>query len=142
MKIAIAADHAGYEYKKQLIDFLTQSGYTVKNFGTDSDASCDYADFAHPLAAAVDNKEFDYGILLCGTANGMLMTANKHQGIRAGLAWTPEISQIIRMHNDANILGIPARFVSLETAKEIIFKFLNTEFEGGRHLNRINKIPC
>lgn len=142
MKIAIAADHAGYEYKKQLIDFLTQSGYTVKNFGTDSDASCDYADFAHPLAAAVDNKEFDYGILLCGTANGMLMTANKHQGIRAGLAWTPEISQIIRMHNDANVLGIPARFVSLETAKEIIFKFLNTEFEGGRHLNRINKIPC
>lgn len=142
MKIAIAADHAGFEYKKAIIQFLEKEGATVKDFGTNSETSCDYADFAHPLSAAVEDAQFDYGILICGTANGMLMTANKHQGIRAGLAWSSEIAQIIRMHNNANILGIPARFVSLEVAIEIVYKFLHTEFEGGRHQNRIEKIPC
>lgn len=142
MKIAIAADHAGYEHKKSLIEFLTNQGHSVKDFGTNSAESCDYADYAHPLSVAIENNEFDYGILLCGTANGMLMTANKHQGIRAALAWNSEIAQIVRMHNHANIVGIPARFVSVETAKEIVYKFLHTDFEGGRHQRRIEKIPC
>jgi ribose 5-phosphate isomerase B len=142
MKIAIGADHAGFQYKEILKDFLEKNGATVKDFGTYSDASCDYPDFAHPLAAAIDDAQFDFGILICGTSNGMLMAANKHQGVRGGLAWTPEIAQIIRMHNNANVLGIPARFVSIEVAKEIVYKFINTDFEGGRHQRRIEKIPC
>lgn len=142
MKIAIAADHAGVAYKKLIVEMLQLEGNEVKDFGAFTETSVDYADFAHPLALAVENKEFDFGILLCGTSNGMLMTANKHQGIRAGLAWTEEIAGIIRLHNNANILGVPARFVSIEVALAMVKVFLATEFEGGRHQNRINKIPC
>jgi ribose 5-phosphate isomerase B len=142
MKIAIGADHAGVEFKKAIVDTLISGGHEVKDFGTDVETSVDYADYAHPVAAAVENATFDFGILLCGTSNGMLMTANKHRGIRAGLAWTEEVAGIIRQHNNANILGIPSRFVSKEVALAMVNKFLSTEFEGGRHQNRINKIPC
>jgi ribose 5-phosphate isomerase B len=141
-KIAIGGDHAGFEYKSELIKLLTAEGYEVKDFGPYSNASCDYADFAHPVAYAVENQEFRYGILLCGSANGVTITANKHQKIRAGLAWNTEVASLVRQHNDANILGIPARFVSLEEAIEITNVFLETEFEGGRHQLRIDKMPC
>jgi ribose 5-phosphate isomerase B len=141
-KIAIGGDHAGFEYKAELIKVLTAEGYQVKDFGPFSNASCDYADFAHPVSQAVENKEFFYGILLCGSANGVAITANKHQGIRAGLAWNVEVSSLIRQHNDANVLCIPARFTTLEEAIEIMNVFLTTEFEGGRHQLRIDKIPC
>ncbi len=141
-KIAIGGDHAGFEYKSELIKLLTAEGYEVKDFGPFSTASCDYADFAHPVALAIENQEFRFGILLCGSANGVAITANKHQKIRAGLAWNTEVALLIRQHNDANILGIPARFVSLEEAIEITNVFLETEFEGGRHQLRVDKIPC
>jgi ribose 5-phosphate isomerase B len=141
-KIAIGGDHAGFEYKAELIKVLTAEGYQVKDFGPFSNASCDYADFAHPVSQAVENKEFTYGILLCGSANGVAITANKHQGIRAGLAWNVEVASLIRQHNDANVLCIPARFTTLEQAIEIMNVFLTTEFEGGRHQLRIDKIPC
>jgi ribose 5-phosphate isomerase B len=141
-KIAIGGDHAGFEYKSELIKLLTAEGYEVKDFGPFSNASCDYADFAHPLALAVENQEFRFGILLCGSANGVMITANKHQKIRAGLAWNTEVASLVRQHNDANVLGIPARFVTLEEAIEITNVFLETEFEGGRHQLRVDKIPC
>jgi ribose 5-phosphate isomerase B len=141
-KIAIGGDHAGFEYKVELIKLLTAEGYEVKDFGPFSTASCDYADFAHPVALAVENQEFRFGVLLCGSANGVMITANKHQKIRAGLAWNTEVASLIRQHNDANILGIPARFVTLEEAIEITNVFLETEFEGGRHQLRVDKIPC
>lgn len=141
-KIAIGGDHAGFDYKAELITYLTAKGYEVNDFGPYSNASCDYADFAHPLSSAVENKEYTFGILLCGSANGVAITANKHQGIRAGLAWNAEVSSLIRQHNDANVLCIPARFVTLEEAIEITNVFLTTEFEGGRHQLRVNKIPC
>ncbi|MBB6003700.1 ribose 5-phosphate isomerase B [Arcicella rosea] len=141
-KIAIGGDHAGFDYKAELITYLTAKGYEVNDFGPYSNASCDYADFAHPLSLAVESKEYTFGILLCGSANGVAITANKHQGIRAGLAWNAEVSSLIRQHNDANVLCIPARFVTLEEAIEITNVFLTTEFEGGRHQLRVNKIPC
>lgn len=141
-KIAIGGDHAGFEYKAELIKTLIADGYEVKDFGPYSTASCDYADFAHPLASAVENKEYTFGILLCGSANGVAITANKHQGIRAGLAWNNEVSSLIRQHNDANVLCIPARFTTIEEATEITKTFLSTEFEGGRHQLRVDKIPC
>ncbi|MFW0715627.1 ribose 5-phosphate isomerase B [Pedobacter sp. N23S346] len=140
VKIAIGGDHAGFEYKEILKDFLKD--YEVKDFGTSSLTSVDYPEIAHPLALAVENGEFDYGILLCGSANGVAITANKHNGIRAGLCWENEVAALVRKHNDANILCIPARFVSEELAKEITTTFLNTEFEGGRHQNRVDKISC
>lgn len=140
IKIAIGADHAGFEYKEILKDFLQD--YEVKDFGTYSENSVDYPDFAHPVAAAVENGEFIYGILLCGSANGVAITANKHQHIRAGLCWENEVAALVRKHNNANVLCIPARFVSEELAKEITTTFLNTEFEGGRHQNRVEKISC
>ena len=139
-KIAIGGDHAGFEYKEVLKDFL--KNYDVKDFGTHSLDSVDYPDFAHPVASAVESGEFTYGILLCGSANGVAITANKHEGIRAGLCWENEVASLVRKHNNANILCIPARFVSEELAKEITTTFLNTEFEGGRHQNRIEKISC
>ncbi len=141
-KIAIGGDHAGFEYKEQLIQFLNGLQNEVKDLGPFSNASCDYADFAHPVCQAVEEKTAEYGILICGSANGVAMTANKHQGIRAGLAWNTEVSSLIRLHNDANVLCIPARFVSIEEAIEIVQVFLTTEFEGGRHQLRIDKIPC
>jgi ribose 5-phosphate isomerase B len=140
IKIAIGGDHAGFEYKEILKDFLKD--YEVKDFGPHSAVSVDYPDFAHPLASSVENGEFTYGILLCGSANGVAITANKHNGIRAGLCWENEVAALVRKHNNANILCIPARFVSIAQAKEITNTFLNTAFEGGRHQNRIEKISC
>ncbi|MGQ7852971.1 ribose 5-phosphate isomerase B [Pedobacter sp. WC2501] len=140
IKIAIGADHAGFEYKEILKDFLQD--YEVKDFGTYSENSVDYPDFAHPVASAVESGEFTYGILLCGSANGVAITANKHQHIRAGLCWENEVASLVRKHNNANVLCIPARFVSEELAKEITTTFLTTAFEGGRHQNRVEKISC
>ncbi len=142
MKIAIGSDHAGYELKEKIKGLLTDQKIEFKDFGTLSTASVDYPDFAHPTASAVENKEYDFGILICGSAQGVTMTANKHQGIRAALCWMTDIAELARKHNDANILTLPARFIAAEYAYEIVNVFLNTEFEGGRHQNRINKIAC
>ncbi|MEJ5054883.1 ribose 5-phosphate isomerase B [Sphingobacterium sp. MYb382] len=141
-KIAIGSDHAGVEYKAILIDFLQSNGYEVQDFGPATADSVDYPDFAHPVASSVENKENELGILICGSANGVAITANKHQGIRAAIAWQNEISALARQHNDANIVCIPARFIDIELAKKIVDTFLTTEFEGGRHGNRVNKIAC
>lgn len=141
MRIGICSDHAGVEYKATIIETLKKEGYEMVNFGTDSTESMDYPDVAHPLAIAVENGEVDLGIALCGTGNGMAITLNKHQGIRAGLAWNVEIGKLVKEHNNANVLVMPARFISIETALEIVHAWLNDEFQGGRHLRRINKIP-
>lgn len=141
LKVAIASDHAGYQYKNKLGEFLKQSGYLVTDFGSDSEESMDYPDTAHPLAAAVASEEFDFGFTLCGSGNGITMTANKHQKIRAALCWNSEIAELARLHNNANVCGIPARFISYEEVEKIAKIFLSTEFEGGRHQTRIDKIP-
>jgi len=141
MKIAIACDHAGYETKEKLKIWLTEKGYEINDFGTYSDKSTDYPDYAHPMALSVEKKESDIGISLCGSGNGINMAANKHQGIRSALCWKKELAELARLHNDANICALPARFVSFDEAKEIVDIFLNTDFEGGRHIARINKIP-
>ena len=140
MKIAIGADHAGFELKETLRSSLTE--YQLKDFGTYSAESVDYPDFAHPVAFAVENGEFDLGILICGSGNGIAITANKHQGIRAAICWNTELASLARKHNNANILCLPARFISIKEAQEITQIFLTTEFEGGRHANRVNKISC
>lgn len=140
LKLAIGADHAGFEYKEMLKAYL--SDYEVKDFGTHGTASVDYPDFAHPVATAVEEKEFDFGILICGSANGVAITANKHQHIRAALCWENDIAALARMHNNANIICLPARFVSEDLAKEMVTTFLTTNFEGGRHGNRVDKISC
>lgn len=142
MRIAFGGDHAGYEYKKELVKTLQEQGHEVKDFGPYSADSVDYPDFVHPVATAVEQGEFDFGVLICGSANGVAMTANKHQGIRAGIAWGKELAQLTRQHNNANVLCLPARFISLEVAKECVAAFLETAFEGGRHQNRVNKISC
>ena len=141
MKIAIACDHAGFQYKNQLVELLTQMGHEVKDFGCHSEESMDYPDTAHPLAEAVENKEFKFGFTICGSGNGITMTANKHQGIRAALCWNVEIAELARLHNNANICGMPARFISYEEAEAIAKAFISTDFEGGRHQTRIDKIP-
>jgi len=141
MKISIGNDHTGPEYKFAIIKYLEANGHTITNYGTDSSDSVDYADFVHPVAEDVETKRADYGILLCGSANGVAMTANKHQKIRAGLCWNKEIVELIRAHNNANILCIPARFTAIQQAVEMVRVFLETEFEGGRHQTRIDKIP-
>ncbi len=141
LKLALASDHAGYELKLQLIDYLKEKGYEIKDFGCYSSESSDYPDYAHPMAEAVENGEFDFGISLCGSGNGINMTANKHQGIRSALCWMPELAELARRHNNANVCALPARFISLYLAKEIVDIFLNTDFDGGRHLRRINKMP-
>ena len=141
-KIAIGSDHAGVEYKAALITFLNELGYTVQDFGPATADSVDYPDFAHPVASSVENKENELGILICGSANGVAITANKHQGIRAAICWLEEISALARQHNDANIVCIPARFIDIDLTKRIVRTFLTTEFEGGRHANRVNKISC
>lgn len=141
MNLGIACDHAGYETKEKLKIYLESEGHKVTDFGTNSTDSMDYPDTAHPLAQAVENSEFHFGITLCGSGNGINMTANKHQGVRAALCWTVEISQLAREHNNANICSLPARFVSYELAEQIVNKFLTTEFEGGRHQRRVEKIP-
>lgn len=141
MKLAIGSDHAGFEYKEKLKQFLSTKA-EVKDFGTYSESSTDYPDFAHPVAAAVERKEFDLGILLCGSANGVAITANKHQGIRAAICWEVELASLARRHNDANVLCIPARFIDFKLAQEIVNQFITTAFEGGRHAMRVNKISC
>ncbi len=139
-KIAIGGDHAGYELKSELINYLNEIGYTVKDYGTYSDESTDYPDYVHPLANAIENGEFKLGIILCGSANGVSMTANKHQGIREDLSWTPEIDKLGRLHNDANVLALPARYLSKSEAIDIVEAFISTDFEGGRHQRRVDKI--
>lgn len=141
MKLALASDHAGFELKETLKGYLQEKGYEIVDFGTFSPESCDYADFGHPAANAVESGECDLGIGVCGSGNGMQMTLNKHQSIRAALCWIPEISKLAREHNNANFLVLPARFVSEELAKEITDTYLSTPFEGGRHQRRIDKIP-
>ena len=142
MRIAIGGDHAGYQYKQELIPYLTEKGYEVKDFGPFSTDSVDYPDFVHPVALAVEKGDYDFGILICGSANGVAMAANKHQGIRAGIAWQKELAELTRQHNNANILCLPARFIAIELAKECTDAFLTTAFEGGRHQKRVDKIAC
>lgn len=140
LTIAIGSDHAGFEYKQAIAESLIKC--KVKDFGTHSADSVDYPDFAHPVASAVEAGEVDFGILVCGSANGVAITANKHQGIRAGLCWNTEVAALVRQHNNANVLCVPARFVSLDEAKMIVDIFLSTDFEGGRHATRVGKIGC
>ena len=140
--IGIAADHAGYELKGLLIEYLREQGYEVKDFGTHSTESMDYPDVAHPLAASIEEGTCEWGIAICGTGNGISMTVNKHAVIRAALCWTPEIAALARQHNNANILSLPARFVSNEEALAMLKTFIETPFEGGRHQRRIDKIAC
>jgi ribose 5-phosphate isomerase B len=140
LKIAIGADHAGFDYKQALAAMLT--GTEVKDFGTYSGDSVDYPDFAHPVALAVESGECEFGILVCGSANGVAITANKHQGIRAAICWNTELASLARQHNNANIVCIPARFISIDEAKAIVKTFMDTGFEGGRHANRVNKMSC
>ena len=140
IKIAIGSDHAGFEYKQALAESLP--GNQVNDFGTYSSDSVDYPDFAHPVASAVENGEADFGILVCGSANGVAITANKHQGIRAAICWNVELAALARQHNNANVVCIPARFISLDVAKEIVSTFISADFEGGRHATRVGKIAC
>ena len=140
MNISIGNDHAGTDYKFKIVEYLKSKNIEVTNHGTNTDSSVDYPDFVHPVAKDVESQKSTYGILICGTANGVAMTANKYSSIRAGICWTNEIVSLIRQHNNANILCISARFTEIEDVLEMIDTFLNTEFEGGRHQNRINKI--
>lgn len=141
MKIAFASDHAGYDLKVILKEYLISKNIDIFDFGSYSTESVDYPDFAHKLAISIENNEYDFGISICGSGNGINMTVNKHQKIRAALCWNEEISKLARLHNNANICSLPARFLDIQTAKNIIDIFITTPFEGGRHLNRINKIP-
>jgi ribose 5-phosphate isomerase B len=142
MKIAIGSDHAGFALKAKLITILESAGHQVKDFGCYSEDSIDYPDYAHPVANEVEQDAADLGVLICGSGNGISMTANKHQGIRCALCWTPEIASLARQHNDANILSLPARFISEELAIDILHAFLSAQFEGGRHATRVGKIAC
>ena len=140
--ISIGCDHAGFPFKNPIIAHLKNLGYEVLDFGTQGTPSVDYPDFAHPTAEAVASGKAQCGFLICGSGNGVAITANKHQSIRCGLAWNEEVASLVRQHNDANILAVPARFITLETALRIVDVFLNTEFEGGRHATRVGKIAC
>ena len=142
MKIAIGADHAGYELKEFIKQHLLDNEHHVLDFGTHGTASVDYPDYAHPTANAVETAQAEMGILICGSANGVAITANKHAGIRAALCWLPEIAELARQHNNANIICIPARFVDTQMALDMVDVFLSTPFEGGRHANRVAKIDC
>ena len=141
-KIAIGADHAGFEYKEKLKKYLQGNGYEVKDFGTHSADSADYPDFAHPVANAVELGGYNVGVLICGSANGVAITANKHQGIRAAICWNEELASLARQHNNANIVCLPARYVEYSDAEKIADRFLHAEFEGGRHERRVSKISC
>lgn len=141
-KIAIGADHAGFEYKELLRKWLEQNGYPVKDFGTYGTESADYPDFAHPVSTAVEQKESDLGVLICGSANGVAITANKHQGIRAAICWNEELASLARQHNNANVLCLPARFIDIKLAEKILDCFLHSSFEGGRHERRVKKMSC
>lgn len=140
--IAIGSDHAGFDYKQEIVEYLEAKGMQVKDMGVYENKSSDYPDFAHPVAYAVEKREVSFGILVCGSGNGVAITANKHQGIRAALCWIPEIAKLARLHNNANVLCLPSRFVNVEAAKEMVDLFLNTAFEGGRHQARVDKISC
>lgn len=140
--VAIGADHAGYEYKTVLADLLREKGFKVKDFGTNNPDSVDYPDFAHPVSSAIESGEAEWGVLVCGSANGVAITANKHQGIRAAICWQSDVARMARQHNNANIVCIPARFISTPQAEEIVNVFFATAFEGGRHANRVGKIAC
>lgn len=140
MRIALASDHAGYGLKQQVQSFLEQNGAEVNDFGCYSMDSCDYPDYAHPLATAVECEEVDYGVVICSTGNGITMTANKHQGVRAALCWEPRLAELARQHNNANVLGLPANFIPAPMALDIVRVFFQTDFEGGRHERRVNKI--
>ena len=142
MKIAIGADHAGFSLKEKLKKYLQEKNIEVKDFGPNSEQSVDYPDYAHPVANAVEKKEVDFGLLMCGSGNGINMTANKHPGIRSALCWNSEIAKLSRQHNDANILTLPARFIEEAEAKKCADVFLSTPFEGGRHEGRVKKIDC
>ena len=142
MKIAIGNDHAGPDYKKAIVHYLEEKGHIVYNHGTDTSDSVDYPDFGHAVAYDVESKKADFGIVICGSGNGIAMTVNKHQDIRAALCWTKEIASLARQHNDANIISIPARYTSIQQAVEMVETFLTTSFEGGRHANRVHKIAC
>lgn len=142
LPVALGADHAGFAYKKEIIHWLNAQGIATEDLGTYSEDSVDYPDFAHPVCSRVENGKASFGILFCGSANGVAMTANKHTGIRAGLCWVNEVAALVRQHNNANVLCIPARFVSLEDAKAMVQTFMTTPFEGGRHEKRVNKINC
>ena len=141
-KIAIGSDHAGFPYKEPLFNWLSNNGFEVKDFGTYSADSADYADFAHPVASAVESGEYEKGVLLCGSGQGVCITANKHQGIRAALVWDLPLAALARQHNDSNVICIPVRFIEPEVAIASVQAFLNTEFEGGRHQTRVDKIAC
>ena len=140
--IGLASDHAGFLLKQQVRLFLEDSGAHVKDYGTETMESCDYPDFAHPLAQAVEKGECNYGIAICSSGNGICMTVNKHQGIRGALCWEKALAEMARKHNDANILCLPAGYISAQKALEIVATFFSTDFEGGRHERRIKKIPC
>ena len=140
-KIGIGGDHAGYSLKAVLIKYLEKKGFEIKDFGTYSEESTDYPDYVHPLANAIEKGDLELGIIICGSANGVSMTANKHQGIRSAISWIPEIAKLAREHNNANVLAIPARYVSEDQAKLITDAFFNASFEGGRHQKRVEKIP-
>jgi ribose 5-phosphate isomerase B len=142
MKISIGNDHAGPDYKQAIVEYLQSKGHEIFNHGTDTFESVDYPDFGHPVAYDVESKKAHFGIVICGSGNGIAMTVNKHQDIRAALCWTKEIAELARQHNDANILSIPARFTSIAQAVEMVDTFLNTAFEGGRHERRVQKIAC
>lgn len=142
LTIALASDHAGFALKNQVQLFLEDNGAKVHDFGCFSDESCDYPDYAHPLAEAVEKGEYEFGIVICSTGNGICMTANKHQGIRAALCWEKRLAQLARQHNNANVLGLPANFITVPQALDIVATFFQTDFEGGRHERRVNKIPC
>lgn len=141
-KIAIGGDHAGFDYKDKLVKWLQESGYETRDFGTYSSESADYPDFAHVVAEAVERKEFEMGVLICGSANGVAMTANKHQGVRAAICWNEELAVLARKHNNANVLCLPARFIPYELTEKITTRFLVETFEGGRHDRRVGKISC
>ena len=142
MKLVIGGDHAGFNLKTELLTYLLEKGYEVDDLGCYSAESVDYPDFAHPVAAQVETGKADLGILICGSANGVAMAANKHEKIRAAIAWKKELAELARSHNDANIICLPARYISVDEAKEIIDAFLDTPFEGGRHQRRVEKIAC
>ena len=142
MKISIGNDHAGPEYKKAIVEMLKAKGHEITNYGTDSENSVDYPDFAHAVANDISEAKADFGIIICGSGNGIAMAANKHEKVRAALCWIKEIATLARQHNNANIISIPARFTSIPQAVEIVNAFLNTEFEGGRHQTRVDKISC
>ena len=141
-KVAIGGDHAGFEYKAKLVSKLESQGYEVKDFGPFSTDSVDYPDYVHPLCSAIEAGEFELGIVICGSGNGVAITANKHQGIRAALCWDNELAALARQHNNANVIALPARFIAYELAEQLVETFLTTDFEAGRHQNRVNKIAC